>query len=95
LKSKFRAGGKIMGSTARKIFVEPRRKRADLSDYTFTYNANADVLEATITQPLQAVLTGQDLVTLAADGTYQTLPAKAYKLATRRSAVSRMQRAIL
>jgi hypothetical protein len=69
-----------MGSTARKIFVEPRRKRADLSDYTFTYNANADVLEATITQPLQAVLTGQDLVTLAADGTYQTLPAKAYKL---------------
>jgi hypothetical protein len=66
-----------MGSTARKIFVEP--KRSDLSDYTFTYNANADVLEATITQPLQATLQ-QALVSLPPGGGYETATAEAFRL---------------
>jgi hypothetical protein len=67
-----------MGSTARKIFVEP--KRVDISsDYTFTYNANADILEATITQPVKAEIQ-QAFVQLAPDGGYQTVTAGPYQL---------------
>jgi len=69
-----------MGSTARKIFVEPRREQADTSsNYTFTYNADAYVLEANITQPLQETLE-QGFLTLAADGAYQTLAVKPFQL---------------
>jgi hypothetical protein len=66
-----------MGSTARKIFVEP--KRDSLSNYKFTYNASADVLEATITQPLQATLE-EALATLPPTGGYVTATAKPFQL---------------
>jgi hypothetical protein len=69
-----------MGSTARKIFVEPRREQADTSsNYIFTYDADAFVLEANITQPLMETLE-QGFLTLAGDGAYQTLAVKPFQL---------------
>lgn len=69
-----------MGSTARKIFAEPGPRPVDtLSNYTFTYNADAAVLEVNLTQPLQEDLE-QGLITLAPDGTYQTVSVEPYQL---------------
>jgi hypothetical protein len=62
-----------MGSTARNII--------DISSGgPFTYDANAAVLEATITQPLQQELPGQASSTLGENGGYLNTVAKPYQL---------------
>jgi hypothetical protein len=68
-----------MGSTARKIFVET--ERSEKSDYVFSYDADAQVLEASITQPVIPKPPAQaPLVTLAPDGAYQNVPAGPFQL---------------
>jgi hypothetical protein len=62
-----------MGSTARKV--------VDISSSnTFTYNADAAVLVASITQPLQEELSGQASSTLGENGGYQNTVAKPFQL---------------
>jgi hypothetical protein len=69
-----------MGSTARKIFGEPGPRPVDtLSNYSFTYDADAEVLAVNLTQPLRENLE-QGLITLAGDGAYQTVSVKPFQL---------------
>jgi hypothetical protein len=68
-----------MGSTARKIFVASERDTS--SNYTFTYDANAQVLKATITNPVIPKPPAQPpLVELAPNGAYQNVPAGPFQL---------------